>query len=86
MDWCYPMMLVGKNEGVVETITANQVIDKEHTSFDNYVKCVLDGVIFYLHISQEHFYETILCGRALGFTHHADTLYVGTEDDIRVDS
>ena len=54
MDWCYPMMLFGKNEGEVETITANQVIDKEHTLFDNYVKCVLDGVKFY---SQKHFYK-----------------------------
>ena len=61
MDWCYPMMLVGKSEGVVETITVNQVIDKEHTIFDNYVKCVLDGVIFYLHISKKN-YEKILCG------------------------
>ena len=50
-------MLLGKNEGEVETITANQVIDKEHTLFDNYVKCVLDGVKFYLHISQKHFYK-----------------------------
>lgn len=78
MDWCYPMMLVGKNEGVVETITVNKVIEKEHTIFDNYVKCVLDGVIFYLHISKKKIMNKYCVDRALGFTDHADTLYVGT--------
>ena len=44
-----------------------------------------DGVIFYLHISQNHFYEKkVWIGHWV--SHHADTLYVGSKEDIRVDS